>query len=413
MSILENHPAIVVAAFDRPLPLARLLDSINRSQIPNNTELVISIDNGNNPAINRLAENFQWLHGTKSIICHSRHLGLREHILRCGDLTERFGSIILLEDDLLVSPHFFQYSLQALSFYDAAENIAGVSLYSHHYNEYVHLPFDPLFDGHDNFFLQIASSWGQAWSAKQWSAFRNWYDQSSCIQEKLLLPPVVKAWPESSWKKYFNAYLVSENKFFVYPRISLTTNFCEPGTHNAIENTFQVPLSMGPYDFKFSTLEESIALYDSYCELLPEKLKLLAPELQHYDFEVDLYGLKELELVNSEFILTSKTHPLINEEDTQGLASFGLKMKPMELNISFSIPGVKLRLLRTKNIPTQIDFSIDRGAFFQYFYNEKRLIPDDLISQELRRIHGNKLVLEVINKVKNRVKNLFLRKPLN
>src|SRR6185295_10157403 len=136
-------------------------------------------------------------------------LGLKEHILRCGDLSQTYGAVIVLEDDLYVSPEFYQYALATIAYYQNDPQIAGISLYCHRFNETAHLGFRAIEDGSDCFFLQVASSWGQCWTANQWLAFRKWYDQH--VGDEIgaeHLPKDVLGWPATSWKKEFIRYLV-------------------------------------------------------------------------------------------------------------------------------------------------------------------------------------------------------------
>ncbi|MEM8858266.1 MAG: glycosyltransferase family 2 protein, partial [Chloroflexota bacterium] len=120
---MANHiPAIVVIAYNRPEPLQRLLSSIQKARYPNGTQIpiVISIDGGgeHNAAVSEIAQTFRWAYGEKEIINHSSNLGLIEHVFACGDLSQKFGSIILLEDDLFVGRSFYFYAQQGLNFFD-------------------------------------------------------------------------------------------------------------------------------------------------------------------------------------------------------------------------------------------------------------------------------------------------------
>jgi hypothetical protein len=45
------------------------------------------------------------------------------------------------------------------------------------------------------------------------------------------IPAYLQQWGPESWKKHFIHYLVDTGKYFVFPRISLTTNFEDYGTH--------------------------------------------------------------------------------------------------------------------------------------------------------------------------------------
>ena len=85
-----------------------------------------------------IAEDFQWRFGEKEVRIAEKHLGLKAHLLRCGDLTSEFGSIILLEDDLLVSPVFYSFVLEASVFYKGQKNIAGISLYKYEITDFYH-----------------------------------------------------------------------------------------------------------------------------------------------------------------------------------------------------------------------------------------------------------------------------------
>lgn len=100
------NPAIVVVAYNRPLSVTRLLNSLSKAKyLVDNITLVISIDFENSDKhreVVKVVNDFEWKHGQKQIIQYEKNIGLKNHIISCGDLTEVYGSIILLEDDLVV-----------------------------------------------------------------------------------------------------------------------------------------------------------------------------------------------------------------------------------------------------------------------------------------------------------------------
>ena len=257
MNNLITYPAIVCPAYNRPHCLQRLLNSIAKGKYPNgiNIPLVISLDKSDNTAVLKIASDFDWQYGTKKIIQHDNHLGLRKHILNCGDLTQQYEAIVLLEDDLFVSPYFYQYAKAALQFYAADSQIGGISLYNYQIAESCFYPFMPIENGSDVYFIQFASSWGQVWTAAQWQDFRTWYADNHLIHDSDLLPHFVKEWPDYSWKKRFIKYLIDKDKYFVFPRLSLTTNFGEQGTTNVTKGLFQVPLQAYPKQYQFSSVQ--------------------------------------------------------------------------------------------------------------------------------------------------------------
>jgi len=134
--------AIVVNAYNRPAALARLLASLQQAAYPADVPvpLIISIDRGGSADVRTLAHNFAWPHGPLEVIVQEQHLGLVQHFFACGDLTQRYDAIVYLEDDLTVSPVFFAYATQSLSFYQHEERVAGLSLFGLWFNGYTSSP---------------------------------------------------------------------------------------------------------------------------------------------------------------------------------------------------------------------------------------------------------------------------------
>lgn len=355
--------AIVVIAYNRPDALNRILGSLAKASYEeySGIPLVISIDKSDSAGVLTVAESFNWQFGEKKIIAHKENLGLRKHVISCGDLVYEYENIIVLEDDLFVSPFFFDYANQALEFYNEDERIGGISLYSYDYNELLKQPWIPVNDGYDNYFMQVPSSWGQLWTKKQWNDFKLFYmSASNEIGSLDNMPAGIIGWPDTSWKKYFFKYLVSENKYFVYPQISLTTNCGEVGAHFGQKvNTFQVRLSVGKRNFSFSSFDISLAKYDSYQEILPEVIKHFNEKLSNFDFECDLTGIKELNKIKSKYLLSIK-------DCSSPLLSFSGGMIPFEMNVFLNQTGNIFSFAETTNFA-----SFDRQKMLQNTYHSK------------------------------------------
>lgn len=351
---------IVVVAFNRPRSLKRLLGSLTKANYPHkDIDLIISIDKGeSNQDVLVLANEFEWEHGEKKVVYQEHNLGLRKHILKCGGLSLEYGAVIVLEDDLYVSPNFYLFAEQALTFSLKEPGIGGVSLYNHQLNVHTRDNFSALEDGYDNWYFQFASSWGQAWTKEQWSGFMEWYDGNPDIDADPQVPPYVRSWSPKSWLKYNIAYLVENNLYFLYPKVSLTTNFSDAGTHVGKDSTiYQVPLDYGmEREYRFSGLGDSLAVYDAFYE--NTKLhKTLG--LEPADLCVDLYGGKSP--TGQRYVLTSK---ILDHEIVQ---SFSRSLKPHEDNILRNIGGREFFLYDTskheKN-PNKPDF--DRKVTYNY-----------------------------------------------
>ena len=358
---------IVIAAFNRDQTLVRLLSSLAQSHYSEPVTLIISIDGGGPESVKTVARDFDWKFGAKEVIEHPENMGLRDHILACGSLAKKYDGIILLEDDLYVSPWFYEYTLAALAFYKDCSSICGVSLYSYRYNETSLLPFLPLHDGSHTYFLQVPCSWGQAWLKGHWIAFESWYADHCDIDYKddPTLPSQVARWPATSWKKYFFKYMVEQYKYVVYPVCSYTTNFGDQGQHQKRSNLYQVPIILeNTAQYVFLRFEESLIKYDAWHELLPECLNRLSGGVFDFDFSVDLHGTKRRESYTGEYVFTSK-------KCTSYINSFGRRMVPVEMNVINQISGNDLYL-------AQIEMIEDYGTIDDYILKRARNIENQM-----------------------------------
>jgi glycosyltransferase involved in cell wall biosynthesis len=313
-----TNPSIVVVAYNRPEVLSRLLHSIASAFYADYTgiRLVISIDGqgDRNKEVVNIAQTFMWKYGEKRVIAHPENLGLRNHIISCGDLIHMFDNLIVLEEDCFVSRNFYDFAVQSLSQYAIDKNITGISLYSYLFNESFGTLFIPLVDGYDTYFMQVPSSLGQIWTKKQWFGFKAWYNTNHSIEETDKIPEKVKTWPESSWKKYFYKYMVENDLFFVYPHIAFTTNFGDAGTHFP-EQTQMYQVTIEHYEkekrFNFQQFNKSNNKYDAYFEILPECLIASGVNIDP-DTCMDIFGSKPLSLFTNKYALSCKycTRPI-------------------------------------------------------------------------------------------------------
>lgn len=327
-------PAIYVTAYKRHLSLKRLLNSLNNAVYPHKVNLIISLDGGHTEEVRRCAESFQFRGGEKTIVKHDQNLGLRKHILWCGDKVHAHEAIILLEDDLIVAPLFYVFAKQCLSFYHGKQFVAGISLYAQAYNEYTNTPFSPLEIDYDQYFMQVPSSWGQAWSVDHWAEFRKWYEDNSnpkSIELITNLPNVVKKWPESSWKKYFSAYLTQSNKFFVYPYRSLTSNCADIGGFHSVNGlqVLQVPLYLNSninHHFRLTENIDNTSTYDAFMEPICDFLfdgKLILKS----DLHIDIHNIKPINL------LKERKYAITSKSTKERIIEIPLQFKPVEINL--------------------------------------------------------------------------------
>lgn len=361
------NPVIVVVAYRRLNTLQRLLSSISKAIYKTKSiTLIISIDyHPDNSDIIQHANDFEWKFGCKIVCTHKENLGLRNHIIECGNYSKKYGSIILLEDDEIVAPMFYEYARTALSYYYNDTNIAGVSLYGREWNDYECNRFQPIMGNGDVYFGQFSCTWGQAWTDWQWSEFLHWYEMNPTITCDELLPPSIYKWKES-WGKYFIRYLAESNRYYVIPYKPLSTVYGEQGIHvSIVEYHTQNSLYWGDEEYHFMDFEQGNH-YDSFFENVDLKKYLSKKmDLNETDLCIDLYGLKKRDYTGKRYVLSTKK---INRKI---LAQYDLNMRPHEVNVLLNISGNKIFLYDMNSVRKnrsskfinrlQYDFAGNRG----------------------------------------------------
>ena len=357
---------IIINAYNRPKSIQRLLSSIKHADIDEGANLVFSLEYDPHPEVLSQVNDFEWSYGKKEILRHEKKLGLIGHFLFCGGLTKKYGEIIYLEDDLFMSKGFYKYSQHVLEQYRDVENLAGFSLNALWFNGYLHMPFHPIDDGNGCFFLQVPWFQGQIYTPKQWAHFENWYSQKLSMSEDLLIHDLFRNYKlKDEWFPMKTQYLIETNKHYCFPRVAHCVNFGDIGVHfKKTTNFFQTELSLSNQKPSLLPFTECLAVYDSFYELKPEKLKQLVPHLKKYDIELDLNGSKDLSKIKSEYVITAV-------KPNKYEASYGLEMRPHELNIIYQIEGDHFYLAKTNQLKTDDNKQQRFNEKFNYHYRYK------------------------------------------
>ncbi len=339
-----NKPAIVIPVFQRTESLKKLLWSIERAFLPSDVFLIFRYHKGASQGVIDFIESYNWPFGTKKVISDTEKIDLDENLRRCGDLSQEFNAIIILEDDSIVSPYFFEYAQKAIEQYGNEEKIAQISLYCYQHNSISEFPFRHLAHNQHSFLVQKTSTRGQIFTKHQWQKFRSWLDHKTISDHKV--PAYIERFGSNNWEFQHNQFLIDNGLFSLWPTVSLSSNQGFSGTHhpnNIDSGFFQVPLQRENVEYNFKPLENCYR-YDAYFELEPEFFsevmnKFSIPENQ---LTIDLQGFKPLEC-EPEYWLTSK--PCEN-----AIATFSDELKPIELNVLWQNEGVGISLCRKSDL---------------------------------------------------------------
>lgn len=362
----KDKIAIVAVGYNRINSLSRLLDSLDNAEYPSNDiPLVISLDYGGGDDIHEFVENFQWKHGKKICLYHKENLKLQKHIFSCISLSEYFKGVIILEDDLYVSPVFYFFAEQSLNYYGADECVSAISLYNATTNHFTKLPMYIMHGNSDVYAAQIVETWGECFNYRMWKKFYDWYIENPNIDWNAIdMHETISSW-KNAWSKYFFAYMIQKNKYYIYPYISLTTCFDDVGVHTTnvqTDNTQQVMLQFEKKDYKLASFHE-LYQYDVY--LNPCNLGILLG-LNDKELTVDFY--KNRKFISKRYLLTPYYLPY------SIVKTYGLRLKPIEANVYLKIDGTGLFLYDTnfrRNIKNE--FLVKKNIlnyYFDGFYNK-------------------------------------------
>lgn len=333
----KSKVAIVAVGYNRLRSMQRLLTSIASAfYVEKGIPLIISIDASGDEQLYQFVRDFQWENGEKIVNIEKTRLGLVSHIFQCCSLTRYFKAVIILEDDLFVSPYYYEFAKAAVDKYGQEDLVAGISLYTPQGYGYAHMPFVPLRDGSDTFLYQDVSTWGECFTEKMWDRFYKWYlENKERDFLEVPMPSLIKKW-DRAWSKYYNAFVVENGLTFVYPFDSYTTNFSDAGEHGTTgTNSVQVPLMWNGVSFKMKKMVDLVK-YDIFAnnEAMYNVLQLSKDNLC-----LDMYGM--LETTTKRYLLSTRVLPY------KVIDSYGLAFRPIELNVIKDIKGDNIFLYDT------------------------------------------------------------------
>lgn len=332
----KSKIAIVAVGYNRIRSMRRLLSSLTNAKYDHaDIPLVISIDRSGDEELYKFVSEFEWIYGDKYVNIQDERLGLKNHIIQCGDLTQYFRAVVILEDDIFVSEYFYHYVEAAVDFYYDEDRIGGISLYQNEMDGSIPIYF--MNDGSDTYLKMGAASWGECWTDLQWEEFKKWYSHFTDDRfQDMDIPEKIKNW-KKAWSKYYKAYLVETGRYFVFPQISHTTCFGDAGEHSSnFSNMGQVNLLCGKPNYFFKKFDQMVR-YDMYGtnESVFEWIGLSKSDLC-VDFRCDKINIRKCRYILTPAILPYKV-----------IKSFGLNMRPIELNVKYNIDGKDLFLYDT------------------------------------------------------------------
>lgn len=138
---------VIAIGYNRPNLLTNLLNQLSKADYKNlDVSLIISLDKALNQECDKVADSYIWPHGQKIVVKAKERLGLKKHILQCGNYLNKYelDAVAVFEDDVFPEVSFFNYMIQAVDYYKDNDEIAGISLYRPSWNNVADRPFIPM-----------------------------------------------------------------------------------------------------------------------------------------------------------------------------------------------------------------------------------------------------------------------------
>lgn len=162
------YAPILLFAYNRLPHLSQTVESLLRNELAAESELFVYSDapkaSGDAKAVSDVRDYIRRISGFKSITIIERdeNWGLARNIID-GVTTqvERFGRVIVLEDDLVVAPHFLEFMNDALVAYENEPRVGHIQAC-----DFTHDPSLPA-----TFLIKWTGSWGWATWKRAWKLF--------------------------------------------------------------------------------------------------------------------------------------------------------------------------------------------------------------------------------------------------
>ena len=358
---------ILILTYNRLKSLQRLLRSLSNAKELQKVNLFVSCDFGASQDILDFLSDFKWNYGEFKVIQQSEHLGVKKHNIHAIEKASEWGNTLILEDDLYLAPHFANYIRQVFPTIAGESKVKALSLYRYSFMEENHFPFDLVPNSEFVYYQQRPCSKGCFYSQRMAAETLAFFKDFKGNYSDYALPSKVSAWDgNKSWLKAAYCFLQDEDAYLAYPRFSLATDFGDVGEHMERKEHRIIHHSPLYLDSEFSVkeLKATINVYDAFYELKPWVLKSLVPELESYDFEMDLHGFKSIESHSKSFMLSSKQTESYEKR-------WARVLKPEISNIFLNQSGEFYSLAETRTFKDR-DSTQKKEEDFLYYYPDTK-----------------------------------------
>ncbi len=276
-----NLAPIVLFVYNRPQHTLRTLEALALNHLAKESILYIFADGPKDSANVEILANLaktreiikskEWC--KKTIIVEAEiNKGLARSIIDgVSKIVNEYGKIIVLEDDLVVSPYFLRYMNDALNTYSEDTSVACISGYV--YPTRKKMP--------ETFFIKGSDCWGWSTWKRAWDIFES--DSTKLMKElqsrsltskfdfdntypyTLMLQEHITG-INNSWAIRWYASTFLKNKYCLHPGTSLVQNIGidGSGTHSGDSGKWDVTIAEKAVNVKKIKVEQNMFAYEQF-----------------------------------------------------------------------------------------------------------------------------------------------------
>ncbi|WP_411273488.1 sugar transferase [Daejeonella sp.] len=254
---MQQLAPIALFVFNRPEHTRRTLKFLKQNLLADESRLFIFSDGAKTDqqgeSVDQVRDIISSVEGFKSveIIYRKTNFGLANSIIDgVSMLTEKYGKVIVFEDDLISSTFTLRYFNDALKRYENEERVMHIGAYMYpHQNK--NLP--------QTFFYRAASSWGWATWGRAWKHFEPDIDKiisqfDSSKRYRFSIDGTMNFWKQvrefkrgknNSWAIRWYASIFLKGGLTLNPSSSLINNIGHDGTgiHSGKNNIYDAQIS--------------------------------------------------------------------------------------------------------------------------------------------------------------------------
>jgi len=237
----------------------KTIEALKKNELARYSDLIVFSDGPKTPKVEKavfgIRKHIKTVVGFKSVTLVERNhnYGLANSIINGVTMCcDKYGRVIVLEDDLITTPYFLTYMNTALERYEKQKRVMHISGYL--------LPVPNIERITESFFIRVTSSWGWATWKRAWNYFEHdaaklfeqiekmdaiyKFNLQDSIDYKKMLQKQIDGRIDS-WAIRWYASVFIEGGLGLFPNKSLIKNIGHDGSgiHCTQKNIYDVDIS--------------------------------------------------------------------------------------------------------------------------------------------------------------------------